>query len=497
MKSRKSIATLILLAIAFAWTPRDVSADTDKGTSANPSNWPDRTQYYALMAEGKKMGYLLESFKKKDGKAITTVDMKMTLNRMGSSVTMLVQEKHVETLDGKPLSAERKLNAGFMTQSVSGRIGADGRFHIRITGPGVQKKHVIPWPKDMLLYHGANILTRKKGFEEGTTYQHKRFDFDALGPKACHVTVGKQQKVDLFGRIVILTEVTMNTSGIAMTSYFNEDAHMLKQITNMMGMRFEAIACSKAIALSKDDPVDLIRKTLVKSPHPLTKSMRQKSLTYSLSNSSSNGSQLQLPSDKAQKFQKTGNGKYSLTVLPQTYPANVKLGYTGDEKAILVALKPNRNVQSDHETIRELAQKAIGNTTDAAEAARRIEAFVHKYIDKKDLSVGYASALETAQSRQGDCTEHAVLTAALCRAVGIPAQVVSGIAYVPELQGQKAVFGPHAWNRVYLGDRWVALDSALNGYDTGHIAMNYGSGDYDDIFELVNKLGAFTITSVE
>ena len=40
-------------------------------------------------------------------------------------------------------------------------------------------------------------------------------------------------------------------------------------------------------------------------------------------------------------------------------------------------------------------------TKDAATAARRIEKFVRKYINKKNLSVGYASALEVARSRRG------------------------------------------------------------------------------------------------
>jgi transglutaminase-like putative cysteine protease len=69
----------------------------------------------------------------------------------------------------------------------------------------------------------------------------------------------------------------------------------------------------------------------------------------------------------------------------------------------------------------DLAHKAVGDAKDAAQAARRIESFVARYIDNKSMSVGYASAAEVVESRQGDCSEFAVLTAALCRAVGIPA----------------------------------------------------------------------------
>jgi len=69
--------------------------------------------------------------------------------------------------------------------------------------------------------------------------------------------------------------------------------------------------------------------------------------------------------------------------------------------------------------------------------APRIEQFVGDHIDEKNLSIGYASALEVAQSKQGDCSEHAVLAAAICRAAGIPARVATGLVYVEEFMARK------------------------------------------------------------
>jgi transglutaminase-like putative cysteine protease len=102
-------------------------------------------------------------------------------------------------------------------------------------------------------------------------------------------------------------------------------------------------------------------------------------------------------------------------------------------------------VQSDYNDIIALAKRAVGETKDTAEATKKIESFVSEYIENRSLSVGYASAAEVAASRVGDCTEFAVLTAAMCRAVGIPARVVSGIVYVQSLGGRENVFGGHMW----------------------------------------------------
>ena len=67
-----------------------------------------------------------------------------------------------------------------------------------------------------------------------------------------------------------------------------------------------------------------------------------------------------------------------------------------------------RRIENDGQVV-ALARKAVGRTTDAAEAARRIERFVHAYIDRKDLSVGYATALEIAAALVSEINTNSVV----------------------------------------------------------------------------------------
>ena len=67
-----------------------------------------------------------------------------------------------------------------------------------------------------------------------------------------------------------------------------------------------------------------------------------------------------------------------------------------------------------------------------------------------------------AESGEGDCTEYAVLLAALCRARGIPARVAIGLVYVSAAQG----FAYHMWNEVWVDGRWMPLDATIA---QGHI----------------------------
>ena len=73
----------------------------------------------------------------------------------------------------------------------------------------------------------------------------------------------------------------------------------------------------------------------------------------------------------------------------------------------------------------------------------------------------FALASRVATLLRGDCSEHAVLTTALARAVGLPARVVLGLAVVND-DGQFGAFG-HAWAVVLDGGRWVVADAALAG----------------------------------
>jgi transglutaminase-like putative cysteine protease len=72
---------------------------------------------------------------------------------------------------------------------------------------------------------------------------------------------------------------------------------------------------------------------------------------------------------------------------------------------------------------------------------------------------GFDLASRVAQNRRGDCTEFAVLTAALARSAGLPARVVLGVALVAD----NDTFGAygHAWAEIDGGSGWQVADAAL------------------------------------
>ncbi|MDR2761803.1 MAG: transglutaminase-like domain-containing protein [Planctomycetaceae bacterium] len=124
-----------------------------------------------------------------------------------------------------------------------------------------------------------------------------------------------------------------------------------------------------------------------------------------------------------------------------------------------------------------------------------LERLVYGSIRSSSSSVGFASSSEVLRAGRGDCTEFAVLLAALCRKIGIPSRVVVGLVYVEDLgddeskssdgngirAGGKMVF--HLWNEAYVDGIWRPIDSMYGhgGADAARIKIADDSLKNDSI----------------
>lgn len=90
----------------------------------------------------------------------------------------------------------------------------------------------------------------------------------------------------------------------------------------------------------------------------------------------------------------------------------------------------------------------------------QIVEYVNRIVDES-IARRWDFASVVARRRQGDCTEHAVLVAALLRRHGYAARVTLGLALTTD--GEKfGAFG-HAWAETSEEGRWVVADAALHG----------------------------------
>ena len=463
------------------------------------------TEYFAVFMEGKKVGHSTLSRVVADGKVTTTEKVNLTLSRAGVPISIDTTETSIETVGGKPLGFETIQNIGMTPMKIRGTVSENGMVEMTVNMMGQEQKSTFEWPSGAVMAEGTRLLELEKGLKEGSEYSVKVFSASVMQALDAEIHIGAKQDVDLLGRIVRLTEVTMKmvvpgAGEIVNTSYVDDELRLQKNITPVMGMQIEIIACPKEFALGENDVLEVIGKLFLPSPVRIENVNSTKSISYHLSPTGP-GEKLTIPPNDNQIVEQGKDGGAIVTVKPVAAPEGATFPYSGGDKAVLDAMKPNRFLQSDRREIIELAKRAVGDSKDAAEAVRKIESFVAEYIESRNLSVGYASAVEVAASRQGDCSEHAVLAAAMCRAVGIPAQVVSGTVYVQDWPGFDEGFGGHAWVQAYVGGKWVGLDAiskgaGRGGYGPGHIALAAGDGKPEDFLDLLGTLGKFRIDKV-
>lgn len=133
-------------------------------------------------------------------------------------------------------------------------------------------------------------------------------------------------------------------------------------------------------------------------------------------------------------------------------------------------IEPSFVVDFDEEPVNaalEALRDAVGQEPAPAELGK----FVAAYIDNKTYLGNFDLASRVAATRTGDCTEHAVLLAALARATGHAARVVIGVVLIETGAGIQA-FG-HAWTEIHDSNGWQLVDATLPETEAGVVRARY------------------------
>jgi transglutaminase-like putative cysteine protease len=141
---------------------------------------------------------------------------------------------------------------------------------------------------------------------------------------------------------------------------------------------------------------------------------------------------------------------------------------------------------------REIIQRAVrivGTERDPRRAAELINRWVHDSLEK-EITITVPSALQVLRARRGDCNEHTQLFVAMARAVGIPARVATGVAYV------NGKFYYHAWPEVFLRD-WVAVDPTFGQFPADAAHLRFVTGGLTAQAELLRLVGTLKIDILE
>ncbi len=150
-----------------------------------------------------------------------------------------------------------------------------------------------------------------------------------------------------------------------------------------------------------------------------------------------------------QRVEKRSASELIVTVAPRRIETAQKVQLPISDPALASFLKPTRDIRSDEQSVMAQARQIAGEDRDAWSVTRKLADWTYKNLKWK--RVDDADAAETLATREADCFEFSQLFVAMARSLGLPARIVSGLAY----DGNS--FGGHAWVEVYAG-QWIEID---------------------------------------
>ena len=122
--------------------------------------------------------------------------------------------------------------------------------------------------------------------------------------------------------------------------------------------------------------------------------------------------------------------------------SNQMVNWNESMKAVKKASELTKSLKTDSKKVTVIYNYIVNNYT---------------YDQKKADTVksGYIPSIDDIYtSKKGICYDYSVLFAAMLRSVGIPAKVLMGTSTNVDVY--------HAWNQVYLNEKWITVDTTLD-----------------------------------
>ncbi|MEW4526607.1 transglutaminase family protein [Maioricimonas sp. JC845] len=460
----------ILLACTML-TASHVAADSS--SEADPDE-----SWQVVYIGGKRIGYAYSSERtlNRNGETVILTDVltQMTITRFNGQLTMRVKQQIEEDNDGNLLKFTFEVENPPNSRTRTLGVVKGDQLHLTTSSGGRTQESTQPWDRDVKSPAWQERTLREKPLKEGESRTFRTFDPQFNRVAEIRLTnEGTAETAMLDGKTRTLEHIRMTHSllpGFIVDSYTDEGGRTLKTETNLLGTVTYEVSEEVALEEIAGDELDLALETLVEV-EKIERPFETASVTYRIT--VEGGVQNDhFPEGPTQQRNPISDDVVELTVTsirPGAGDGNAPASPTPGPDY----LDSTRFLECKDPKIVELAAEGAASEGTDAEVAIALEKFVHQKIRTKDFSTALATASEVARSLEGDCTEHAVLLAALLRARGIPSRVAIGLVYAPRHSG----FAGHMWTEAFLDGRWVPLDATLGrgGIAATHIKMSDSS----------------------
>jgi len=452
-----TVVFLILLAVRLELFEERSSDQPAKQRTAmtHPSE-----SWMNIYQNKKKIGVIHRTFNPlNNGHFQTSENVTMQINTMGVIQALSIATESDLNPDMTFSSFNFELNSSLFRFNARGYVSKN-RLIVYTGLPPSQQKTIIAI-KDIPHISG-NIYEAafRGGLERSVTRDFSIFDPSTLGIRKVSVTRNADEIIPIMGKRVLTQKLCADFMGAKNCAWLASDGEVLRE-TGILGLSMEKVNAEQArTGISPEGAADMTQIASIPSNLIIPEPLKLTAITIKITGIRSQGLLLH---GGRQNFDQS-----MLTITKESVSPAAQ--QTAVPPVFQKYLQPSPLIQSDDAKIKTQVEKIILPADSSPVRLRKIVQWVHHTLEKKPV-LSVPNALEVLKNKMGDCNEHAVLTAALLRAAGIPTQIEMGLLY---LNGR---FYYHAWNLAYIG-QWVTVDTVFNQIpaDVTHLRLVRGEG---------------------
>jgi len=421
--------------------------------------------WYSIFLKNHKIGYS-HIIKKTTGKKTLIIDStKLTVSRNQKQVRQILVIESEFNKDFSPISFSSKKFQEGQTEFI-----IQGKFHkneFKIVNLKDSNSIYQSFEIDSNCYLSSTLpyIAAKGGIIAGSRYFISIID--ELGGRIipCSVFVGNRFRYNKNEGFYL----TYTLDGGKIESWISQEGHLIKSISGDLSI----IKTSKQKALTINRIIDLFAIFQI----PVKGKINRNKLRVKFKGIKGPFNLIQ---SKRQKKLDDGSWIISKGSRPQTYTKP-------NLDTLANYLKPTPYIESENKVLKTRALAIVKKETDPVKKLEKLNNWVFKWIKTKDHGLIMATALEAYEKKQGDCSEHAFLLSALCKAVDIPTRLILGIA-----GNKKNQFTFHMWIEAFVGE-WVEVDPTWKQFpiDSNHFSVERTIGNPKNLNRAYSKLTNF------
>lgn len=470
----------------------------------NPPQGTFVDEWMEIYLAGNKVGYSHTEFSRAEDTVFTRSHTYMRIDRSTEQLTIEVSQNTEETLEGLPISVSNQTLMGNTPMEMHGVI-ENNTLQLSLKQDNHFTEQSYPFPANARLLWGMARHALLRGYAPGTRYTLPFYspDIAPLAPVEAEVEVFEPESIDYFGTPLECTRLEMTlrapATDLVIISWIDENLRTVKTALSSGSFSLEMYLTTQAQAQAEFDTQEIFNASLLQLSRGIRKDAQK--VVYALELPTGNFPK-QIPTTQAQSIQQIAPQTLHITVEKTDHQRlRERVSDLSSESFLHEYLQSNIILNLDDPELHTLLERSQAmQHPRTSKRAAKLREFVSEFIENKGLNIGFATSYEICRKPEGDCTEHAVLLAALGRLAGIPTRVASGLAYLPYYDGQEDRMGYHMWTQFYMDGQWVDFDSAMGESECSPTRIALATSSFKDgstseiSFALWNLIGKIKVS---